>query len=217
MFPPRPATPIRGRPRNASHGSGGGRGGGGGSGERGGGGGAGQASWGTRRPRTWRMPAAAQAECLRALERAESLQPRRRPASRVHLLRRLRGRRAGLHAGVAAVADPGHLRRGRRGGRWVRRLAAHPASAPRWAPGRSPRRGPGRSAPGPPGSPRQAADAERPAGRRGRRRGAGGPGEPGGADAAPLRRARRRRRWRVRGPEVAAGQHPSGAGRVEGT
>ena len=78
-----------------------------------------------------------------------------RGVSRVHLLRRLRGRRAGLSKGMAAMADPGHERRGGRArsagrGGWP----PTPPSARHWPPGRSRRRGRGRSAPGPPGSPK---------------------------------------------------------------
>ena len=78
------------------------------------------------------VPAAVQAECLRGLERAQSVYAAARApgAGGVHGAGRLRGRRAGIAADVADLADQDHPRR-RRARRWRRcgRLAAHPAIA----------------------------------------------------------------------------------------
>ena len=158
--PPRSAADPATPPRSDGGGSDGGgcASGGGGSGERGGRGGDGPRRAGVPRRRGYGVAAGRGAGRVPARVGAGRVAAHRgagRGVSRVHVLRRLRGRRAGLSKGMAAVADPDHQRRGgraRSGGRggWP----PTPRSARRWRRGRSRRRGRGRSAPGPPSSPK---------------------------------------------------------------
>jgi len=132
-------------------------------------------------------------ECLRGLERAESLATAARAGvlAAFHGERRLRGRRPGLSPGVAAVAEPASLMARRRCGG----VGAAAGRAPRRR-RRARRRGhlgvgggAGESAPGPASSLRTGRQTRtRSCWPPRRRRRPGGPRRAGRGNAAPLRR-----------------------------
>ena len=155
------------------------------------------------------VPAAAQAECLRGLERAESLHTAARAGVLAAFISGGGCEDDGQGSARAWLRWQTRVTSGAAAGAvgWARRLAAHPAIGQALAAGDISaswaREICAWTAKLPAG---KQADADPdPAGGRGGRRGTRGPGRAGGGDAAPLRRARHRRRWRVRGSVAAAG------------